>query len=77
MPMTEGTVPFRGYFTCDQMVGPHPAPGGKAPLIVVRGGRAGAEWVVFEDSAHLAKVEEPDRYREALDTFLSRMEPRS
>jgi pimeloyl-ACP methyl ester carboxylesterase len=30
--------------------------------------------VVFEQSAHFAMVEEPDRYREILESFLSRVE---
>ncbi|WP_435611052.1 proline iminopeptidase-family hydrolase [Streptomyces sp. C10-9-1] len=32
----------------------------------------GAEWVVFEESAHLPSVEEPDRYRQVLEAFLAR-----
>lgn len=34
-----------------------------------------AEHVVFEESAHFATAEEPDRYREVLESFLSRVEP--
>jgi proline-specific peptidase len=41
------------------------------PLV---GGIRGAEWVVFENSAHFAMVEEPDRFREMLDAFLGRVE---
>jgi L-proline amide hydrolase len=37
-------------------------------------GIRGAESVVFEASAHLAMVEEPDRYREVLESFLGRVE---
>jgi proline-specific peptidase len=37
-------------------------------------GIAGAESVVFEKSAHFAMAEEPDRYREVLDSFLGRVE---
>ncbi len=37
-------------------------------------GIAGAESVVFEDSAHLAMAEEPERYRRIVDSFLSRVE---
>jgi proline-specific peptidase len=33
-----------------------------------------AESVVFDQSAHFAMVEEPDRYRDVLESFLSRME---
>jgi L-proline amide hydrolase len=35
---------------------------------------AGSEWVVFEQSAHLAHAEEPQRYMAVLDAFLSRVE---
>lgn len=34
----------------------------------------GAESVVFEDSAHLAMAEEPERYRQVVSDFLSRVE---
>jgi proline-specific peptidase len=37
-------------------------------------GIRGAEPVVFEESADFAMAEEPDRYREVLDSFLSRVE---
>jgi proline-specific peptidase len=37
-------------------------------------GIRGAESVVFEDSSHLAMAEEPDRYREVLESFLGRVE---
>ena len=37
-------------------------------------GIRGAESVVFEQSAHFAMAEEPDRYREVLDSFLGRVE---
>jgi proline-specific peptidase len=37
-------------------------------------GIRGAEAAVFEQAAHLAMVEEPDRYREVVDSFLSRVE---
>ncbi|MFD0265447.1 proline iminopeptidase-family hydrolase [Streptomyces sp. NPDC127106] len=37
-------------------------------------GIRGAQWMVFEDSAHLSMVEEPERYRAGLDSFLSRVE---
>lgn len=35
---------------------------------------AGSEWVVFEESSHTAHIEEPERYRQVLDQFLSRVE---
>jgi proline-specific peptidase len=34
-------------------------------------GIRGAEWVVFDNSAHLAPAEEPKRYREVVDAFLT------
>jgi pimeloyl-ACP methyl ester carboxylesterase len=37
-------------------------------------GIAGSEWVVFEQSAHLAHAEEPQRYMAVLDAFVSRVE---
>jgi proline-specific peptidase len=37
-------------------------------------GIRGAESVVFENSAHLAMVEEPERYRDVIESFLSRAE---
>jgi len=37
-------------------------------------GIAGSEWVVFEQSAHLAHAEEPERYMQVLDAFLTRVE---
>lgn len=36
----------------------------------LRDGIPGARWVVFEDSAHMTFLEEPDRYREVLSRFL-------
>jgi proline-specific peptidase len=37
-------------------------------------GIPGASSVVFEDSAHLAMAEEPERYRRVVESFLSRVE---
>jgi proline-specific peptidase len=37
-------------------------------------GIRGAEYVLFEKSAHLAMVEEPDRYRQVIDSFCTRVE---
>lgn len=67
MPMTEGTVRSAGTSPATRWWARTRRPAGKRPSSSSAEGRAGAEWVVFEDSAHLAKVEEPDRYREALD----------
>jgi proline-specific peptidase len=39
-------------------------------------GIPGAEWVVFEESAHFAMAEEPDRYLAVLGSFLDRVESR-
>ncbi|WP_175439141.1 proline iminopeptidase-family hydrolase [Streptomyces vilmorinianum] len=33
-----------------------------------------AEWVLFEGSAHIPSIEEPERYREVLESFLARVE---
>jgi pimeloyl-ACP methyl ester carboxylesterase len=37
-------------------------------------GIASSEWVVFEHSAHVPHLEEPQRYLEVLDGFLERVE---
>jgi proline-specific peptidase len=37
-------------------------------------GIGGAEHVVFEESSHVAMVEEPDRYRELVESFCRRVE---
>ncbi|WP_410363490.1 proline iminopeptidase-family hydrolase [Streptomyces sp. 5K101] len=39
-------------------------------------GIQGAEWVVFEQSAHLASAEEPEHYRQVLESFLTMVEGR-
>jgi proline-specific peptidase len=46
------------------------------PLIAetVQRGIPGAEWVLFEESSHMAHVEEAGRYMQVLDGFLSRVE---
>jgi proline-specific peptidase len=46
------------------------------PLIAetIHRGIAGSEWVVFEQSAHLAHAEEPERYNRVLGDFLDRVE---
>ena len=41
------------------------------PLVT---GIKGTEHVVFQNSSHLAMVEEPDHYREALGSFLDGVE---
>ena len=40
----------------------------------VHRGIKGSEWVIFEESAHLAHIEEPERYLRVLGEFLSRVE---
>jgi proline-specific peptidase len=40
----------------------------------VQKGIRGSEWVVFEESAHLAHAEEPERYMAVLADFLARVE---
>lgn len=37
-------------------------------------GIAGSEWVIFEDSAHMAYLEEPERYLQVVGDFLERVE---
>ncbi len=46
------------------------------PLIgeTVHRGIVGSEWIVFEESSHMAHVEEPERYTEVLSNFLDRIE---
>jgi L-proline amide hydrolase len=39
-------------------------------------GIAGSEWVLFEDSAHMPYLEEPERYLEVVGAFLERVEAR-
>jgi L-proline amide hydrolase len=41
----------------------------------VHEGIRGSEWVVFEASAHMAHLDEPERYRAVLEAFLARHEP--
>jgi proline-specific peptidase len=41
---------------------------------IVHRGIAGSEWVVFENGSHMQFVEEPERYLEVLDDFLTRVE---
>lgn len=46
------------------------------PLIAgtVQQGIPGPEWVIFEQSSHMAHAEEPERYVQVLGDFLSRVE---
>jgi proline-specific peptidase len=46
------------------------------PLIAgtVHDGIAGSQWVIFEESSHMAHAEEPERYMQVLDEFLSTVE---
>ena len=41
---------------------------------IVHRGIPGSEWVVFEEGSHMQFAEEPDRYLEMLDGFLTRVE---
>ncbi len=41
----------------------------------VHKGISGSEWVLFENSSHMAHVEEADHYMQVLSAFLSRHEP--
>ncbi len=40
-------------------------------------GIAGSEWVLFEDSAHMPYLEEPERYDGVVGDFLDRVEPQT
>ncbi len=40
----------------------------------VHRGITGSEWVIFENSSHMAFAEEPERYRQMLNQFLTRTE---
>jgi L-proline amide hydrolase len=44
---------------------------------IVKNGIPGAEWVIFEESSHLAHVEEPERYLQVIDEFFTRVEGRT
>lgn len=48
------------------------------PLIAgtVHEGIPGSEWVIFEESSHMAHAEEQTRYMQVLDDFLTRVEAR-
>jgi L-proline amide hydrolase len=43
---------------------------------IVANGIPGAEWVIFEESSHLAHAEEPERYLQVVDEFLTKVESR-
>jgi L-proline amide hydrolase len=45
-----------------------------AQMQILHDGIAGSRWVVFERSAHLALIEEPDRYLAVLEEFLDTAE---
>lgn len=47
-----------------------------APAIAetVHGGISGSEWVIFEQSAHMAHLEEEAHYRDVVRDFTSRVE---
>ena len=47
------------------------------PLIAetVHNGIPGSEWVLFENSSHMAHVEEADRFMQILSAFIARHEP--
>jgi L-proline amide hydrolase len=41
---------------------------------ILRNGIADSEWVILENSSHLAHIEEPERYMQAVQDFLERVE---
>jgi len=48
------------------------------PAVVetVQRGIPGSEWVIFEESSHMPHIEEPEKFRQVLGEFLSRVEAR-
>lgn len=46
------------------------------PTVVepIANGIPGAEWVLFENSSHMPHVEEPERYLDVVESFLTRVE---
>ena len=40
----------------------------------LRCGIAGSEWVLFENSSHMAHVEERERYMQTIRSFIERVE---
>jgi len=49
------------------------------PLIAktVHDGILGSRWVICEESSHMAHAEEPERYMQVLDGFLTEVESRA
>ena len=41
----------------------------------VHNGIRGSRWVVFDNSAHMAHAEEPERYMKVLEEHISHYEP--
>jgi len=41
---------------------------------MLRSGIRGSEWVLFENSSHTPHLEEPEKYLEALEKFLNKIE---
>jgi alkanesulfonate monooxygenase SsuD/methylene tetrahydromethanopterin reductase-like flavin-dependent oxidoreductase (luciferase family) len=52
----------------------NPALVAKTATTLDHSGIHGSDWVVFEDSAHMALVDEPERYRAVVAHFLARHE---
>ena len=41
---------------------------------ILHKGIAGSEWVIFENSSHMAHIEEPERYLPLIQSFMDRIE---
>jgi pimeloyl-ACP methyl ester carboxylesterase len=89
LQIREGFVGFRGHRTWYRVVDEREA-AGRLPLVLVNGDPfdectlaiqedlhrrlPGSEWTVFQESAHLPHLEEPERFREVVEGFLDRVE---
>jgi len=84
LQIREGCMPFRGHRTWHRIVGDHEAAGRRRFDECTPGLQEdlhrrlpGSQRTVFEESARLPYLEEPERFREAADGFLERVEGRS
>jgi len=76
-PISEGFVTFRGHRRWYRVVGDREAAGatgGSEYQEDLRRRLPGSAWVVFEESAHLPHLEEPERFREVVEAFLDGVE---
>ena len=71
LPIKEGFVPFRTPTLVTSGRYDEATP---AIAETVHQGIKGSKCVIFEQSAHMAHIEEPERYIQVLDEFLSQVE---